>query len=61
MTPAGELLAAEIGSSGPIPFHRFMQTALYHPQHGYYRCPRDPFGKDGDLFRHTPRNREVRP
>jgi SAM-dependent MidA family methyltransferase len=50
MTPAGELLAAEIQRAGPLPFHRFMEVALYHPVHGYYRRPRDPFGKDGDFY-----------
>jgi SAM-dependent MidA family methyltransferase len=50
MTPAGEILAAEIRQSGPISFRRFMETALYHPRHGYYRRPRDPFGKEGDFF-----------
>jgi len=50
MTPAGLLLAAEIRAAGPIPFRRFMEVALYHPQHGYYRRPRDPFGKEGDFF-----------
>src|SRR5581483_5973333 len=34
----------------PIPFRRFMEVALYHPEHGYYRHPRDPFGKQGDFF-----------
>ena len=37
MTAAGELLAAEIQREGPIPFRRFMEVALYHSQHGYYR------------------------
>jgi SAM-dependent MidA family methyltransferase len=50
MTPAAELLAAEIARSGPLPFPRFMETALYHPVHGYYRRPRDPFGKAGDFY-----------
>jgi SAM-dependent MidA family methyltransferase len=50
MTPAGEILAAEIRRNGPIPFRRFMEVALYHPQHGYYRRARDPFGKHGDFF-----------
>jgi SAM-dependent MidA family methyltransferase len=50
MTPAAELLAAEIARSGPLPFPRFMETALYHPIHGYYRRPRDPFGKAGDFY-----------
>ena len=50
MTPAGELLAAEIRRNGPIPFRRFMDVALYHPAFGYYRRAQDPFGKHGDFF-----------
>ena len=50
MTPAGELLAAEIRRNGPITFRRFMQVALYDPEHGYYRRAQDPFGKAGDFF-----------
>jgi SAM-dependent MidA family methyltransferase len=50
MTPLQELLAAEILRDGPISFCRFMETALYHPLHGYYRKPRDPFGKEGDFY-----------
>jgi SAM-dependent MidA family methyltransferase len=48
MTPAAEILAAEIARSGPIAFPRFMELALYHPTHGYYRG--DPFGKSGDFY-----------
>src|SRR5579872_3863359 len=50
MTPVGEILAAEIRRGGPISFRRFMEAALYHPEHGYYRRARDPFGKEGDFF-----------
>jgi len=50
MTPAGELLADEIRRDGPISFRRFMEVALYHPEHGYYRRARDPFGARGDFF-----------
>jgi SAM-dependent MidA family methyltransferase len=50
MTPAGEILAAEIVRGGPIPFSRFMDVALYHPQHGYYRRRPDPFGVAGDFY-----------
>jgi SAM-dependent MidA family methyltransferase len=51
VTPLAEILRNEIAQGGPIPFHRFMDAALYHPQHGYYRRPgRDPFGKEGDFF-----------
>ena len=42
-----ELVAAissEITRSGPIPFVRFMELALYHPQYGYYM--RQPDGAD---------------
>ena len=51
MTPLERILSDEIAQRGPIPFHRFMEAALYHPEHGYYRRPgRDPFGRDGDFF-----------
>jgi len=51
VTPLAAILREEIGRSGPISFHRFMQAALYHPEYGYYRRPaRDPFGKEGDFF-----------
>jgi SAM-dependent MidA family methyltransferase len=50
MTPVGEILASEIRRGGPISFRRFMEAALYHPEHGYYRRARDPFGKEGDFF-----------
>ena len=42
-----ELVAAissEITGNGPIPFVRFMELALYHPQYGYYM--RQPDGTD---------------
>ena len=42
-----ELVAAissEITRNGPIPFIRFMELALYHPQYGYYM--RQPDGAD---------------
>ncbi len=50
MTPIAEILAQEIQAGGPLTFHRFMSAALYHPEHGYYRKPRDPFGRGGDFF-----------
>ena len=30
------VIGEEIGRSGPIPFARFMELALYHPRFGYY-------------------------
>lgn len=50
MTPAGEVLRDEICRGGPIPFSRFTEVALYHPQCGYYRRRRDPFGREGDFY-----------
>ena len=50
MTPAAEIIAAEIRRGGPIPFRHFMEVALYHAECGYYRRARDPFGKEGDFF-----------
>ena len=53
-----ELIAAissEIIQNGPIPFARFMELALYHPQYGYYmRQPdgtdRERIGWSGDFY-----------
>ena len=33
-----------------IPFRRFMEQALYHPDHGYYASGRARVGKSGDFF-----------
>lgn len=48
--PLKEILRQEILQNGPISFARFMEQALYHPDFGYYRRPRDPFGKKGDFY-----------
>ncbi|HEX8985560.1 MAG TPA: SAM-dependent methyltransferase [Bryobacteraceae bacterium] len=50
MTPLELSIRDEIAREGPLPFRRFMERALYDPQHGYYRKPRDPFGKHGDFY-----------
>lgn len=44
------LLVAEIAANGPITFARFMDLALYHPEHGYYTAGPPPVGPDGDYF-----------
>lgn len=44
------LLSEKIAQYGPISFHEFQETALYHPQFGYYRRQRDPFGIGGDFY-----------
>lgn len=43
-------LAAEIKTSGPIPFDRFMEHALYDPEDGYYSSGKSAIGRDGDYF-----------
>jgi SAM-dependent MidA family methyltransferase len=53
-----ELVAAissEITRNGPIPFVRFMELALYHPQYGYYMRQTDSveherIGWSGDFY-----------
>ena len=44
------IIRSEIDRDGPIPFSRFMELALYHPEFGYYRRGSDPFGREGDFF-----------
>jgi SAM-dependent MidA family methyltransferase len=47
-------IASEIADSGPIPFVRFMELALYHPQFGYYmrspELPQERIGWRGDFY-----------
>ncbi len=47
-------IASEIAASGPIPFVRFMELALYHPRFGYYmRAPEslhERIGWRGDFY-----------
>ncbi len=45
-----ESLVARIESQGPITFRDFMETALYHPQYGYYRSRREKMGREGDYL-----------
>jgi SAM-dependent MidA family methyltransferase len=48
-----ELVAAireEILAKGPIPFARFMESALYHPEYGYYSSPGEKIGWKGDYY-----------
>ncbi len=35
---------------GPIPFSRFMEWCLYHPDYGYYRSEKERIGRDGDFY-----------
>jgi SAM-dependent MidA family methyltransferase len=36
-------------AGGVVPFHRFMEWALYHPQQGYYMGSRARIGRSGDF------------
>jgi SAM-dependent MidA family methyltransferase len=53
-TTENPLLVAEIRArlrrEGRITFRDFMNMALYHPQHGYYRSPREKMGRSGDYL-----------
>jgi len=45
-----KIIAQEIHDRGPIPFSRYMELCLYHPQLGYYSRNAEQFGKGGDFF-----------
>lgn len=49
-TPLTALLAGRIAQKGPITFHEFMESALYHPEHGYYAAGKARIGRRGDFF-----------
>lgn len=50
-SPLLPLLLKEIDAAGEaIPFRRFMELALYHPELGYYASGRARIGKEGDFF-----------
>ena len=40
----------EIREHGPIPFSRYMELCLYHPEFGYYSRNAEQFGKAGDFY-----------
>jgi SAM-dependent MidA family methyltransferase len=45
-----QCIRSEIEKEGPISFARFMQQALYHPEHGYYSSGHCVIGREGDYF-----------
>lgn len=49
-TAAALVLRDQIERHGPITFAAFMSTALYHPEHGYYRQPQRKPGRSGDFM-----------
>jgi SAM-dependent MidA family methyltransferase len=44
------LIEEEIREHGPIPFSRYMELCLYHPELGYYSRNAEQFGKAGDFY-----------
>lgn len=45
-----EIIKREILTSGEITFARFMELALYNPEHGYYLTAHRRPGRDGDFL-----------
>jgi len=45
-----EIILEEIRRHRAIPFSRFMELALYHPELGYYSRERQKFGRSGDFY-----------
>jgi SAM-dependent MidA family methyltransferase len=43
-------IRSEIDAAGRIPFARFMELALYHPEWGYYLSPQRRPGRPGDFL-----------
>jgi len=48
--PLLDKIAAIIQSEGPMDFARYMEMALYDPDHGYYATDRPKVGKEGDFI-----------
>ena len=44
------VIEEEVRQRGPIPFSRYMELCLYHPELGYYSRPQEKFGKAGDFY-----------
>ncbi len=45
-----QIIEEEIREHGPIPFSRYMELCLYHPELGYYSRNAEQFGKAGDFY-----------
>lgn len=45
-----ELIVDEVRRDGPMPFSRYMELCLYHPELGYYSRATEQFGKAGDFY-----------
>src|SRR2546430_13000794 len=45
-----QVIEQEIRERGPIPFSRYMELCLYHPELGYYSRHAEQFGTAGDFY-----------
>ncbi len=50
MSALRQIIEQEIHQRGPIPFSRYMELCLYHPDLGYYSRHAAQFGKAGDFY-----------
>ncbi len=50
MNELRRIIEQEIREHGPIPFSRYMDLCLYHPELGYYSRHAGQFGKAGDFY-----------
>jgi SAM-dependent MidA family methyltransferase len=50
VNPLRQKIEQEITEGGPIPFSRYMELCLYHPELGYYSRNAQQFGKAGDFY-----------
>jgi SAM-dependent MidA family methyltransferase len=44
------IILEAIRERGPMPFSRYMELCLYHPELGYYHRAQERFGKAGDFY-----------
>ncbi|MDF1554712.1 MAG: SAM-dependent methyltransferase [Deferrisomatales bacterium] len=47
-------ISARLEATGPVPFARFMEWCLYHPEYGYYTAGRVRVGDDAGDFTTSP-------
>jgi SAM-dependent MidA family methyltransferase len=50
MSQLTHIMKSLIHKSGPITFDKFMEVALYHPEHGYYASGKAKIGRSGDYY-----------
>jgi SAM-dependent MidA family methyltransferase len=50
MNSLNEIIRAEAAKRGALPFARFMELALYHPELGYYETAKHSPGRGGDFY-----------